>query len=132
MRFDPLDLPAAVTEFLTERHLASLTTLRVDGTPHVVPVGFTFDPAAVLARIITGGESVKVRNVDRDAGAGRAAVCQIDGRRWLTLEGLITVSRDPAEVADAVDRYSRRYRVPRVNPARVALQLRVDRITGNI
>ncbi|CAN5181174.1 hypothetical protein BH24ACT1_BH24ACT1_05600 [soil metagenome] len=30
--------------FLGESHLATLTTLRADGTPHVVPVGFTFDP----------------------------------------------------------------------------------------
>ncbi|EUA44422.1 hypothetical protein I552_4195 [Mycobacterium xenopi 3993] len=30
--------------FLTERHLAMLTTLRADNTPHVVAVGFTFDP----------------------------------------------------------------------------------------
>ena len=30
--------------FLTERHLAMLTTLRADNSPHVVAVGFTFDP----------------------------------------------------------------------------------------
>ena len=41
MRFDGSDLPAEVTAFLTERHCATLTTLRPDGTPHVVPVGFT-------------------------------------------------------------------------------------------
>ena len=29
--------------FLTERHLAMLTTLRADNSPHVVAVGFTFD-----------------------------------------------------------------------------------------
>ena len=30
--------------FLREYHLASLTTLRRDGSPHVVPVGFSYDP----------------------------------------------------------------------------------------
>src|SRR5690606_37891896 len=39
--------------FVTERHLATLTTLRPDGTPHVVPVGFTWDPAAGVLRITT-------------------------------------------------------------------------------
>ncbi len=42
--FDPGALPGTALEFLTERHLASLTTLRADGSPHVVPVGFTYDP----------------------------------------------------------------------------------------
>jgi hypothetical protein len=36
---DPGELGAAALEFLRERHLATLTTLRSDGTPHVVPVG---------------------------------------------------------------------------------------------
>ena len=40
--------------FWTERHLASLVTLRADGTPHVVPVGVTLDLDAdpPLARVI--------------------------------------------------------------------------------
>ena len=39
----PQDLTERELEFLAERHLATLTTLRADGSPHVVPVGFTFD-----------------------------------------------------------------------------------------
>ena len=35
MPLDPHDLPESVLEFLTERHLATLTTLRQDGSPHV-------------------------------------------------------------------------------------------------
>jgi hypothetical protein len=66
--------------FLTERHLATLTTLRPDGTPHVVPVGVTYDPATRTARVITSGRSAKARHL-RDGG-GRVAVCQVDGRRW--------------------------------------------------
>ena len=38
------DLGPGVLTFLTERHLATLTPLRADGSPHVVPVGVTFDP----------------------------------------------------------------------------------------
>lgn len=41
--------------FLTERHLAMLTTLRTDNSPHVVAVGFTFDPKTHIARVITSG-----------------------------------------------------------------------------
>ncbi|SDO25592.1 Pyridoxamine 5'-phosphate oxidase [Nakamurella panacisegetis] len=128
MKFDPLDLPDAARVFLTERHLASLITLRVTGTPHVVPVGFTYLDG--IARVITNDGSIKVRNASR-VGA-RAALNQIDGRFWLTLEGPISVSRDPDDVALAVELYARRYRQPRINPTRVVLLMAVDRIMGNI
>ena len=38
---------------------------------------------------------------------------------------------DAASVADAVERYARRYRQPRVNPLRVVLEISVDRILGH-
>ena len=71
VRFDPTALPPAVLEFLRERHLATLTTLRSDGTPHVVPVGFTWDDEARVARVITSGDSQKAYNALRRR-AGRA------------------------------------------------------------
>jgi F420H(2)-dependent biliverdin reductase len=126
---DPHDLGPGALEFLAERHLATLTTLRADGTPHVVPVGVTYDAATGTARVITSGTSAKARHVR--AGQRRVAVCQVDGRRWLTLEGTAVVRDDPAAVADAVARYARRYRQPRENPARVVLEISVDRVLGN-
>lgn len=126
---DPSDLDAGALAFLEERHLATLTTLRADGSPHVVPVGVTYDPATRTARVITSGTSAKARHV-RD-GQQRVAVCQVDGRRWLTLEGTAEVRDDAPAVADAVARYARRYRTPRENPARVVLEISVDRVLGN-
>jgi PPOX class probable F420-dependent enzyme len=130
MAYDPRDLPPAVIEFLTDRHLATLTTLRADGTPHVVPVGFTWDDATGRARVITSGPSLKARNAGRPGA--RAAVCQVDGRAWLTLEGPVEVETGPGEVQDAEQRYSRRYRTPRENPRRVVLVIRVDRVLGSV
>ncbi|HEY0487191.1 MAG TPA: PPOX class F420-dependent oxidoreductase [Mycobacteriales bacterium] len=127
MALDPRALPAAVREFLAERHLATLTTLRPDGTPHVVPIGFTWDDEAGLARVITGRTSRKARHLD---GGGRVALCQVDGGRWLTLEGDAVVTDDPARVAEAVRRYADRYRQPRPNPDRVAVEVSVDRVLG--
>ncbi len=129
MAHDLDDLGTGTLAFLTERHLATLTTLRADGSPHVVPVGVTYDAETRTARVITSGSSAKARHV-RD-GQPRVAVCQVDGRRWLTLEGTATVRDDPAAVADAVARYARRYKQPRENPARVVLEISVDRILGN-
>jgi F420H(2)-dependent biliverdin reductase len=126
---DPHDLAPGLLELLTERHLATLTTLRADGSPHVVPVGVTFDAATATARVITSGTSAKARHVR--AGQQRVAVCQVDGRRWISLEGTAVVRDDPASVADAVERYARRYRQPRENPARVVIEISVDRVLGN-
>jgi F420H(2)-dependent biliverdin reductase len=123
------DLGPGVLAFLSERHLATLTTLRADGSPHVVPVGVTYDAATRTARVITSGSSAKARHV-RD-GQPRVAVCQVDGRRWTTLEGTATVRDDPASVADAVARYAVRYRQPRENPTRVVLEISIDRVLGN-
>ena len=123
------NLAPGTRAFLTERHLATLTTLRADGTPHVVPVGVTYDAATAIARVITSGTSAKARNI-RD-GRSRVAVCSVEGRRWLTLEGTAVVKDDAASVADAVERYAQRYRRPRENPARVVLEISVDRIMGN-
>ncbi|RKT78956.1 PPOX class probable F420-dependent enzyme [Terracoccus luteus] len=126
-RPDPVTLPAPAVEFVTVRHLATLTTLRPDGSPHVVPVGFTWDADAGVARVITNGGSRKVRNVE--AGC-RSVLCQVDGRYWLSLEGPSRVLRDPASVHDAERRYAARYREPRENPQRVVIEITVDRVLG--
>ena len=124
---DLADLSPSVLAFLRERTLATLTTRRADGTPHVVPVGFSYDPDARLVRVITYASSVKARNA---RAGGHAAVCQVDGGRWLTLEGTITVSDDPERVAAAVAGYAARYRQPGERPDRVALELHVTRAMG--
>ena len=120
---------AEFAEFWTERHLCTLSTMRPDGTPHVVPVGVTLDQENGIARIITHGASWKVKHVRK---SGYAAVCQVDGRRWSTLEGPAVVREDPASVEEAVRRYAERYREPRVNPERVVIEIQVQRVTGTV
>ncbi|WP_194409533.1 TIGR03618 family F420-dependent PPOX class oxidoreductase [Microbacterium cremeum] len=108
--------------FISDYHLATLSTMARDGGIHVVAVGFTVDAGVV--RIITSDRSQKVRNVERDP---RATVAQVAGPRWLSVAGLATVERDPDAVARAVALYSDRYRPPRVNPKRVVI--RIDPVT---
>ncbi len=120
-------------DFWAERHLCTLTTVRADGTPHVVPVGVTVDVEAGVARVITSGSSHKVRHVLAHGEEGApAAVCQVDGRRWSTLEGRAVVRREPEVVADAERRYAARYRTPRVNPQRVVIEIKVTRALGTV
>ncbi len=129
MALDPRNLSDGVLAFLDERHLATLTTLRPDGSPHVVAVGFTYDPEAALVRIITFAPSRKARNLAAAPGS-RAAVCQVDGGRWLTLEGPAVVTDEPARVAEGVRRYAQRYREPGERADRVVIEIAVDRVLG--
>lgn len=119
--------------FWRERHLCTVTTLRPDGTPHVVPMGVVLDAEAGVAWAITSGSSWKVRNI-RAAGdeGGLIAACQVDGRYWSTLEGRVRVRDDAESVQEAVRRYAERYRVPRENPERVALRIDITRVLGNV
>ncbi len=123
----PTDLTADAHAFLAERHLGTLSTTRGDGTVHVCAVGFTWDADAALVRVITGDGSQKVRNVEL---TGRAAVAQVDGGRWLSLEGPARVAREPDAVAVAVARYTERYQEPRPSSERVAIEITVERILG--
>jgi PPOX class probable F420-dependent enzyme len=118
---------AEFREFWTERHLCTLVTQRVDGSPHVVPVGVTLDVEAGVARVICRGGSTKARNA---AERGTAVVSQVEGGRWSTLEGTAVVRSDRPSVAEAERRYGLRYRVPKENPERVVIEIAVHRVMG--
>ncbi|HKH56881.1 MAG TPA: pyridoxamine 5'-phosphate oxidase family protein [Propionibacteriaceae bacterium] len=130
MKFDPAALPEAAADFLTERHLATLTTVRSSGALHVVPVGFTFDSATQTARVITSGDTVKARNASR-LGA-TAALCSVDGARWITLSGPVRVEAGAEAVADAERRYAERYRPPRINPKRIVVIMTVTSVSASV
>ena len=109
---------------LTGIDLTTLTTLRADGSPHVVPVGVTYDPSTATARVITSGTSRKVRH-GKDPRAP-----QPSHARAGTLHGGHSGGQGPVERCP-VERYARRYRQPRVNPLRVVIEISVDRILGH-
>ena len=115
MALDIEGLPEAVLAFLGERHIATLSTQRPDGSLHVIPVGFGYDAESRTARIITFEGAV---------------LCQVDGGRWLTLEGRGRVVRDPAAVAKAVEAYSARFGAPGAREGRIAIEIAVERIMG--
>jgi hypothetical protein len=95
----------------------------------VVPVGSTWDADAGLARVTARRASRKVLNARR---GGRAVLCSVEGPRWITLEGLVEVVEDEPEVADAGQRYARRYeRTPAPDPLRVVVRLAVDRVLSS-
>ncbi len=138
MRVSVESFSPELSAFLAERHLGTLVTLRPDGSPHAVPVGFTVGTVVgagaggggggVVVRVITSGASVKAANA---RGAGRAGITQVDGRRWTTLEGSAKVLHDEAAVASAVAAYAARYREPKGRADRVVIEIQVDRVMCN-
>ena len=112
--------------FVTDRHLATLSTIAPSGLIHAVAVGFTYADGVV--RIITSDGTQKVRNVERD---GRATVAQVAGPQWLSFAGRAVIERDRDAVALAEALYTARYRPPRVNPQRVVIRLEPERVLGS-
>jgi F420H(2)-dependent biliverdin reductase len=112
--------------FVSDYHLATLSTIARDGLIHVVAAGFTLDDGVV--RVITSDGTQKVRNIERDP---RATVAQVAGPRWLSIAGRATIERDPGAVARAEALYAERYRPPRVNPRRVVIRLEPETVMGS-
>ena len=111
--------------FLAERHLATLTTIRADGTPHVVPVGFSYDPGGVV-RVITFAGSVKAgtppvadgqRSVRSTAVVGDTRGCGPAGRR----------SPSVARRGGVRGRYRQRRRSGSIG---WSIEIEVDRVMG--
>jgi len=121
-------IPQGVRAFAAERHLATLTTMRPDGSPHVVPVGFTLQDGTDVVRVITVGTSRKAAHVRE---GGRAAVCWVDGGRWATLEGSARVVADAEGVRLAERLYAAKYRGPAERSDRVAIEMVVDRVLAS-
>jgi PPOX class probable F420-dependent enzyme len=84
--------------FLRQPDTGVFSTVDRKGRVHSVPVWFRWDGEA--ARIVTGRDSVKVRNVK---ASGRAALC-VDRRqgamRYVTIEG-------PVEIVDPLTKDER-------------------------
>jgi len=118
----------AAQAFLAERHLASLTSIKMNGDLHVVPVAFVWVNEEHTIRIVTRAHSVKVKNAD----AGSPGVLSfVDRGRWMSLHGTLTVRREPDRIQDTLDRYAARNGPARETDAeRVSLELIVDFARG--
>lgn len=121
-----LTLSESAAAFVSDRHLAILSTPWLDGRIHSVPVGFTVEGG--VARIICSDGTQKVRNIER---TGQATVAQVDGIRWISIAGAATINRDQDAVAHAVALYAERYRKPSANPIRVVIEITVERVMGS-
>ena len=126
----PQETTAALNEFVSEKHLGILTLVRKDGRPHSTPVGFMWDDEKKVARIITWSGSLKTRLLEKETLLG--TISQVDGGRWVTFEGICSVSADPEVCEDAVGRYAKRYSPPKDRGAdRRVITMTVSRILAS-
>ena len=124
----PDELDAVALRFLAERHVGTLSTLRADGTVHVVPVAFMYDHGERRLRIIAPASTVKVSNV-RDRSM--AVVSFVDGGRWATFEGAGEVRDDDVSVARTLRDYTAKYGPPHGSRSDyVSIEIAVTRIMG--
>jgi len=120
----------AAERFLALNAIGTLSTPRLDGSPHVTPVRFTWDGQARLARVMTVGTRRKARKVAENPRAW-VSLCQLVGYRWLTLEGPATVSDDLGRVAEGIRRYRERYgSSPPDLPGLVVIEIAAERVMG--
>jgi len=84
--------PTEMDEFLQEPHMARIATTNADGSPHVVPLLYLFNPEDASFFISTSTESVSVRNLRRNPAL---AICIDDEQapfRAVVVEGEAQVS----------------------------------------
>jgi len=117
-------------------HTGKLATVRKDGRPHVAPIWFVLDDDGSIV-FTTGAETLKGKSIRRDS---RVCLCVDDERppfSFVTVEGKVDISEDPAELllwatriggrymgADRAEAYGRRNAVPgellvRISPTHV-------------
>lgn len=126
-----VDLTPEMTQFVTERHLATLTIVTPNGRPHVTPVGFTWDKEQKLARVITWAGSMKSKLLEKAETPLKAAVSQVDGGRWITLEGSAVVTADTDKCAEGTRRYAERYSEPKDRgDDRRVIEITIERVMG--
>lgn len=113
-----------IESYLAEPHVAHLVTVRPDGRPHVVPVWFLWEGSHAL--IITGGTSVKVRNIRRSPAVSLSIATDRRPLQYVVLEGAGKVTKE--DLARVVERICVRYDGP-VRGAAYAQELLA---TGNM
>ena len=131
LNMERIELSSEMTQFVTERHLASLTIVTPKGRPHVTPVGFTWDEERQLVRVITWAGSTKSKILDKAENPLRAAVSQVDGGRWVTLEGSAVVTADKERCHEGTRRYAQRYSEPKDRgDDRRVIEVTIERVMG--
>ncbi len=92
-------------EFLCEDHVAVVSTLNKDGSPHVTTIYYLLADDGTLV-MCTPSRSQKIKNLRRDS---RIALCIGEGGRSVSLYGRVAICEDQALVRQDLERLIERY-----------------------
>jgi hypothetical protein len=125
-----------IEDYLAEPHVAHLVTVRPNGRPHVAPVWFIWEGGR--ATVMTGGTSVKVRNIRRSSPVILSIATDQRPFKYVLLEGEGRVTQE--DLARVVGRICVRYDGPAQGAAYaqellaagniVLVDIRVERVIG--
>ena len=113
-----------VRAFLEDVHLAVITTINRDGSPHQTALWYELRGDSIV--INTGTASKKVRNLRRDP---RASVCMaaLNPARHVTIEGTATFDED--HVLEDLTSLASRYAGTEAGPGIAATIAKIPHIT---
>jgi len=116
--------------FLRAGHIAVVTALRADGSPHSTLVWIDCDGEDVLFNTARG--RAKERNLQADSRLSIVTIDEHDFHRWLTVEGRATFVDEGADehIQSLADRYQEGtpVRGTGFGPGRVIVRVRPERI----
>ena len=84
-----------IDSYLSEPHVALLTSVRANGRPHVAPVWFAWQEGRVL--VMTGASSVKARNLRGNPSVTLSVASDSRPYQYVSLEGDANLSQDNME-----------------------------------
>ena len=104
--------PEEIDAYLDGPHVAHFASIRPDGTPHISPVWYHWQPAADDATagtvtVVSGHAAVKTRNIRRNPKAALSIATDEWPYQYVILEGNATVRTD--QLKDAVRSIFSRY-----------------------
>lgn len=118
-----VELTPAVRAFLDERRFAVLATINESGMPQLTAMWYELQGSEIMMNTVAG--RLKHRNLGRDP---RISVCVVDGERYVTLYGRVTLNDEQARAQEDDQRLALRYDGPEKAAERapvIALQHRV-------
>ena len=98
-------LSAWAQQFLLEDHVAVISTLNKDGSPHITTIWYLLQEDGTII-MSTPGRTQKVKNLRRDP---RIAVCVGDEARSVSLYGTVTISEDQNVIRQDLEQLAARY-----------------------
>jgi PPOX class probable F420-dependent enzyme len=98
--------PEAMARFLDERHVAHLTTLRPDGSPHTAPVWYEYRDGSFA--MFTWTATRKVAHLRNDARVSLSIASVDEPYRYVSVGGRAELREQ--DVIPAAESIARRYR----------------------